>query len=401
LSLPPAIEMKWKEDNSTLRLSSIAEFWAAINRELFAKLRLSSKLAAGVGVFGLLGIGSLMLKLEQYALAVGVWLIIGYILLAKAFYWGGTSSRGLTVFMRTAWVLASLSGCVFLIAATDLNRGDKSWFGLHEKPESTVPAATVAPEPGSLYLDCQMTGLSTTIPASTTIHVMPLQPDLIDATQRIQRTSIFYDVSTNDKPLKWPTKGDGRWLTHSEFMGGAKRFVRQPPMPFMYKCDLSSLGKLIIDDIAIPITLAPNKRGAATREYSIRFDPLKPETHFQFFIVNRCDNQEVILRWPEIVNAHVLGEGDARTLSLNIANRGDSPDTLFFGRSAFKWHMLRPCDWHWVGEDRNRPISKGTSRTSALHSATVSTDGVLVAVQGLLDHSTAQSALPLMTASSF
>jgi hypothetical protein len=176
---------------------------------------------------------------------------------------------------------------------------------------------------------------------------VPLQPDLIEATQRNHGMGLFYDVTTGDKPLKWPTNGDGRWLTQAEFMGGAKRFVAQPPSPFMSKCDLSSLGKSIIDDITISATLGPNKRGATGHGYKIGFDPLRQEAHFQFYIVNRCENQEVILTWPDTASAHVLGEEKTRTLPLNIVKRLDTPYSLFFGKSAFKWNMVRPCDWHW------------------------------------------------------
>ncbi|HWW13959.1 MAG TPA: hypothetical protein VN310_04790 [Candidatus Dormibacteraeota bacterium] len=223
----------------------------------------------------------------------------------------------------------------------------KRYTPLAPKGEEAKPTSP-PPPPISISMDCEFSYYPLTIPPNSTIHIMQLMPDIFEAAQRFSSIGmgVMHDVSTHDKPLNWPTKGDGVLLSQKEFMEEAKQ--GRIHTAFMYKCDLSTFGNSAIEDIAIPLYIGPNNKFLTGRTYPIAFDPLAPGAHFQFYMVNYCENQDLVARWTGTVNAHLVGEAQPRTLPLKIAKRATpGGDEMFFARSACKWAILHPCNWRW------------------------------------------------------
>lgn len=102
--------------------SSIAKLFTRFNQWIVQKSGLSSKLIVGLEIGVLLTVGSLMLELELYALAVFAWILLALIAVAKICEW--KASR----FLRFAAILAAIMACTIFITATDMKRGDESWW---------------------------------------------------------------------------------------------------------------------------------------------------------------------------------------------------------------------------------------------------------------------------------
>jgi hypothetical protein len=107
-------------------------------------------------IIGLLGAGTQMIQLEEYALAIAFWFVAALMWFAKAVSWNGLPDR--TFARRTIksfHALFVVAVFVLLVVWTDLKRGDNSWTALQKlwaiKPIATnmppAPPLTASPSP--------------------------------------------------------------------------------------------------------------------------------------------------------------------------------------------------------------------------------------------------------------
>jgi hypothetical protein len=210
---------------------------------------------------------------------------------------------------------------------------------------SDAGAASV--ESPSLYLNCEVTGIPITVAPNSIAHMMMVMPSLFEASQNFPSSvGVFMDINTQNKSIGWPTKGDGRYLTKEEFVARQTRY--KTPSPLIHKCDLSILGNQILDELTIPVTLGPNDREKSyARTFQISVNPLRPAEHYVFYVINRCDAQDLVLAWPEKIRAHMVGDNKSDDIPFRIAKHPDQTNQLYLSMSTFKWNNADSCDWHW------------------------------------------------------
>jgi len=155
-------------------------------------------------------------------------------------------------------------------------------------------------------------------------------------------TGIFHDVTAGDKGMTWPSISDGSWPSKREISDNIKhgKFTA----PFIFKCDLSSLGKTTVEDVSIPILVRPAKNNPKGLVYQIAFDPLPAGTHFVFYVVNYCED-EVVVNWPDNLYVHVLGEESRRKVPLKMIKRDWPSNLMLFYPPGFKWSVAQNCNW--------------------------------------------------------
>src|SRR6266478_5978592 len=83
-------------------------------------------------------------------------------------------------------------------------------------PQPTTQS-TPSPIPISFRLGCEIDHIPIHILAASTIHVLRLHPAILYGNPRIQDLGVFENISSpSDKPMDWPTKTSGRWMTKKE-----------------------------------------------------------------------------------------------------------------------------------------------------------------------------------------
>jgi hypothetical protein len=77
----------------------------------------------------------------------------------------------------------------------------------------TVTTRTQARAAISIYLGCDWDHIPIHIPASSTIHVIRLNPGILSGNPRIRSLGVFENVSSRaDASLDFPSKSEGRWM---------------------------------------------------------------------------------------------------------------------------------------------------------------------------------------------
>jgi len=210
------------------------------------------------------------------------------------------------------------------------------------KPQTPRPPSVPAPEPIAIYLECEPGMYPITIPRSSTVHFMRLHPDFLRAPYiaNFRGVGVFFDVSTPpDKDLEWPTKSDGEWLPLKSESGELR-------VPMIFKCDVGSYGRSTVEDISIPMVVQ-NQSQTKGRAYPIQFDPLTPNAHFPFYVVNWCSTAAVVVIWPAQLTGRVVGEPEIRQAPLGIIKRSWPGELMVFESSPVKWSGVQKCDWGW------------------------------------------------------
>lgn len=248
-----------------------------------------------------------------------------------AFVWIARSKRlkELSVVARLLVVLV----CGFLLAWIGIAFGSWALRG-HHGTDAKAPTL----EPVAIYISCEWNHYPIKISAGSTLHVIRLYPPILSGNPTVSSLGIFDDIpAPTDKDRTWPSKSDGQWLSGPELMKVAGAQV-------LFKCELSSYGRVPVEDILIPMTVAnaENKR----RVYQVVFDPLSSGGRFPFSVVNWCPT-EIYVTWPEFITVHVLGEPAKRRVPLKIIKRDWPADLMLFPPSAFKWTGVQQCNWDW------------------------------------------------------
>jgi hypothetical protein len=100
----------------------------AITESVGRSLHISSKWAAGAGFIVLLGIGMTFIQVEEYGLAVLLWVASAIVLFSKAIHWTGFQDRPkATQVIRILWLLIAVSFVPLSIMWTQAKRSEKPW----------------------------------------------------------------------------------------------------------------------------------------------------------------------------------------------------------------------------------------------------------------------------------
>jgi hypothetical protein len=288
------------------------------------------------------------MEIGEWALAIACWVLLGIILFCKAITWEIRGRKGIGIFLRLFAAVGGIALSVLLIMITDLRKPvDEPWSNLQKigshKTASQQKAHVPEPvEPVAIYMACQFDHYPITIPAGTSIHLLRIYPDFLKEIPGFPTTGIFHDVTAGDKGMTWPSISDGSWPSKREISDNIKhgKFTA----PFIFKCDLSSLGKTTVEDVSIPILVRPAKNNPKGLVYQIAFDPLPAGTHFVFYVVNYCED-EVVVNWPDNLYVHVLGEESRRKVPLKMIKRDWPSNLMLFYPPGFKWSVAQNCNW--------------------------------------------------------
>jgi hypothetical protein len=227
-------------------------------------------------------------------------------------------------------------------------------YAWHFWPEPEPPPPPVAI---SFRLGCSLEQIPIRIPPASTIHVLRLHPAILYGNPRIKDLGVFENISSpSDKPMEWPNKTDGRWMTTKErkqsFSGGM-------PNPYASDCTLTSYSpQATLDEITAYLLVdildptKPKSIPPAVKRFSfsVAFDPLTSAQPFRFHIVNTCSSGDipVMVQWADSATIRVLGEPTPRTVPFK-QQRLTLPSQLliasFLGRTTFIWNDLHNCKW--------------------------------------------------------
>jgi hypothetical protein len=136
--------------NPPVRTSVLFSFWRQINilasfivskgASVLAWLskvtKISQQIIAGLGLLAVFGFGATFLRLDEYAIADGIWVILFLAFALKILVWNVSPESPIPPGIAKAiCLLLSIGFCIFLLRLTDIRRGDSAWSNLYQKPE--------------------------------------------------------------------------------------------------------------------------------------------------------------------------------------------------------------------------------------------------------------------------
>ncbi len=129
----------------------------AIQRWLARSFKTSQERVLQIEVAGLLGLGTLMIQLTEWAAAIVCWFLVTSLLLIKSLAWEGWVDKPKrTISVRVLWFLASLAFGVLLIIWTNFKKPDdqpwtafQNWSIFHHNKGELPLRNTQSPQPGS------------------------------------------------------------------------------------------------------------------------------------------------------------------------------------------------------------------------------------------------------------
>jgi hypothetical protein len=108
--------------------NKLAELVLGFTDWIGRQLHISSQWASRAGFIILWGLGMTFIQVDEYALALVLWVLSSVVLLSKAVHWQGISGKvGLTRFLRILYILAAISFMPVSILWTQAKRGEKPW----------------------------------------------------------------------------------------------------------------------------------------------------------------------------------------------------------------------------------------------------------------------------------
>jgi hypothetical protein len=224
-----------------------------------------------------------------------------------------------------------------------------------EVPQS-APQSTPPPIPISFRLGCELDHIPIHIPVASTIHVLRLHPAVLYGNPRIPDLGVFENISSlSEKPMDWPNKMNGRWMTKKEMKESWSSGA--PSTPYASNCTLTSYSpQVTLDEIIayllidIPDTTKPKSSNPALKRLSfpITFDPLMSGHSFHFYVVNTCSSGVIpmTVQWGDSAIVRVSGEQISRKVPLRF-ERLNFPSQLLMvmGAASFIWNDLHDCQW--------------------------------------------------------
>jgi hypothetical protein len=213
------------------------------------------------------------------------------------------------------------------------------------KPKE-VPNPDPQPKEGapvSLSMGCTSENIPLHIPANTTIHIMRINPSL-RGNPTIPDIGVFHEISSGEKPIDWPSKREGRWMTPSEKQA-VFQTLRQFATPWARKCEITSYGNATLEETdAYLLVDMPDKQ---RHGYRIPFNPLIFGKTFTFYMINTCSSGIVplFMQWADQATVRVVGEETERRVPLQF-EKTNWPSQLQvpMGASAFLWNDVPSCE---------------------------------------------------------
>jgi hypothetical protein len=163
----------------------------------------------------------------------------------------------------------------------------------------------------AIFMESQMVQLPLTIPANSSIHVIPLNKKRMQTVK-----SGFYDIPNHGTAdMKWPNE------TILKELGSAA---------LVWRCDVTNNGPTTVLDVAIPITITFDNEGPPV-DYTAVISPLEAGSVFSFYLVNDC-SAIVGAICQENITLQVLGEEKRRQVRLHRKFRNKVEQIMsFFG----------------------------------------------------------------------
>jgi hypothetical protein len=178
----------------------------------------------------------------------------------------------------------------------------------------------------AIFMESQMVQLPVTIPANSSIHVIPLNKNRMQTVKRG-----FYDIPNHGTAdMKWPNN------TILQRLGTAA---------LVWRCDVTNNGPKTVLDVAIPITLTFDNEGP-TVDYTAVISPLVAGSVFSFYLVNDC-TAIVGAICEENITLQVPGEEKLRQVRLHGKSRNEVEQVMsFFGLMDLNARPVGsgPCD---------------------------------------------------------
>jgi hypothetical protein len=117
-----------------------------------AQIHVSSKWASRAGFIVLLGLGMTFIQVDEYGVALVLWVLSAIVLFAKAVHWKGIETRPrVSILIRCLFVLAAIAFVPLSLVWTQSKRGDKPWTAFRWHRSVTARSGcTITPQTQSL-----------------------------------------------------------------------------------------------------------------------------------------------------------------------------------------------------------------------------------------------------------
>jgi hypothetical protein len=213
------------------------------------------------------------------------------------------------------------------------------------KPTTQARPTTVSGEV-AVYLGFDWNHIPIHIPAASTIHVLRLDPGILYGNPNIPSLGVFENIGAPlDRPLDWPSKSQGRFMTRAEL----QKVMREGngiPTPYAFHYTVSNYSTSTVEDLVVTLLIDTSDR--KRHAYPVAFDPLPPGSSFSFYLVNVCTEGMTpdLVQWVDTASLHVLGEPSNRQVPLKFEKRNWPAELVPpFGPSAFLWNGVQSCQW--------------------------------------------------------
>jgi hypothetical protein len=179
--------------------------------------------------------------------------------------------------------------------------------------------------PVGLSLACNLGSLPVDIPPDGTMDFILLNPLRTHRADAIQGFYQVHNGGTKDY-LSWPSE----------------KQIKAAPLAMLYKCVLTNDGPTNLVEITLTTKIY---YGANTKEnfdlHSVVVNPLPAGAHFNFYVINECRPNAVIIM-PEEVVLQVVGEEKRRQVRLHTAATNTVENALWFPFGGFD-QLTEPC----------------------------------------------------------
>jgi hypothetical protein len=219
------------------------------------------------------------------------------------------------------------------------------YIGYRQFPRKAPPPSRVPLT--ALYIGCEWDRIPINIQAGSVVHVMWLDPSILSGNPNIPFLGPFDDIKAPpDKAMTWPTKSDGRWMTHTEVQEAIKN-TEFPATPYAFRCTLSNYG-ISLDEITAQLIVDTSDK--KRHIYGVPFNPSVLGHPFEFYMVNKCSSGivPIMIQWGDKAGVRVIGETILRSIPLQFERKA-FPSNLAVGPGAsrFMWNDRKGgCVWN-------------------------------------------------------
>lgn len=200
---------------------------------------------------------------------------------------------------------------------------------------AVVVKATPLPTPSissAIFMECHMIGLPITIPARTTLHLIPANKQYMKANHWG-----FYDIpNDSDQDVLWPDK-----KVLKDKINKLSKMDRLQAGEFGYRCEVSNHGPENVLYLGLPLDVNFDNDKPA-----LRYEPVVPSLDanrsFVFYVTNDCPESASII-WQDVAKVETQQNPALHDVKLLRQYRDPTDQIMVFFGSKIQWAGQASC----------------------------------------------------------